>query len=59
MLGANTRNVELFGDSVKPTIQIEGVHEGFDVEHVWDVVLQDAFKLFARRRQILIHHYFE
>ena len=59
MLRAHTYNVELLGDFFKTTIQVELVHERFDVQNVWDVVRKVLLKILSRRWQIFIHHEFE
>ena len=59
MLRTHAHNGQLFGDFLQTTVQIELVHEGFDVEDVGYVVRQVLFEILSRRRQILVHHEFE
>jgi hypothetical protein len=56
MLGAHSDDVELLGNLIEPTIEVEAVHEGLNVEHVGDVVLEKLFEKLARRWQVLVHH---
>ena len=49
MLGAHSDDVELLRNLIESTIEVEAMHEGLNVEHVGDVVLEELFEKLARR----------
>ena len=56
MLGTHSNNVQLLCNLLQTAVKIEAMHERFDVEDIWDVILEELFEILSRRWQIFIHH---
>ena len=56
MLGTHSNNVQLLCNLLQTAVKIKAMHERFDVEDIWDVILEELFEILSRRWQIFIHH---
>jgi len=56
MLRAHTYDAELLCNFFQTTIQAELVHKRFNVQHIWDVVIEEFLEVLTCCWQVLVHH---